>query len=229
MFGYRKKNRVAPAVILEQMAQQEVDRRSGQGRPSVMNAWAPSLAEPVTGLHDIQFECDKDDPQRVWRLGILLGEARKEVNEKQRWIEMLHDSLTKKGVTIGKHEREITRLQTENDVQGVQLGEHEGEIKRLQAENDALRQTSLGKVSTMLVKDLQDNEVSVPLCCPITHQLFKDPVVSRFGHSFEREDIETWLLKKSTCPVTNQCMTIADLSPNRALADVVEAFRAQQL
>ena len=190
MFGYRKKNRVAPAVIIQQMAQQQADRCRVEGRPPVMNAWAPSLAEPVTGLHDIQFECDKDDPHRVWRLGILLGEARKEVNEKQRWIEMLHDSLTKNGVTIGKHEREITRLQKDNDVHDVQLGEQEGEITRLQAENDALREISLGKVTTMVVKDLQDKEVSVPLCCPLTLQLFKDPVVSRFGHSFERETIE---------------------------------------
>ena len=213
MFGYRKKNRVASEVILERMRQQEADRRRVQGsdvgrNEGRRNAWAPVLAEPVTGLQDIQFECDKDDPERVWRLGILLESARATANEQKRLNETLHASLTKNGATIGKQETEI---------------------ERLQAENDALRQTSLGKVTTMLVKDLQDNEVSVPLCCPITHQLFKDPVVSRFGHSFEREDIETWLLKKSTCPVTNQSMTIADLSPNRALADVANAFRAQQL
>ena len=88
--------------------------------------------------------------------------------------------------------------------------------KCLQEENERL--------CDKLVKDLDGI-----LRYPISHQLYKDPVVSRFGHSFEREYIEKWLLEHRRCPLTNQYMTIAHLSPNRALADVVEAFRAHQL
>ena len=133
------------------------------------------------------------------------------------------------GVKTGEDEREITRLQKENDVQGVQLGEQEGEITRLQEENETLREISLVKMTTMVVKDLQDNELSAPLCCPITHELFKDPVVSRFGYSYEREAIEKWLWRHRVCPLTRHPMTIADLKPNRALADVANAFRAYEV
>ena len=206
MFGYsKKKNRVGCEVILERM-RQEAHRRRGEGRPA--ECWAPSLTDSVTGLQDIRVECDQDDPERLWRLGVLLEEARKEANKQRLWNEILHDAQYRMGVKTGEDEREI---------------------KRLQEENHALREISLVKMTTMVVKDLQDNELSAPLCCPITHELFKDPVVSRFGHSFSREDIEKWLKKKLKCPLTNQYMTKSHMAPNRVIADVVEAFRAQQL
>ncbi len=77
----RKKNRVGCEVILERMRQEEDDRRRAEGRPPVMNAWAPVLADAVTDLHDIRVECGEDDPQHVWRLETLLEETRKETNK----------------------------------------------------------------------------------------------------------------------------------------------------
>jgi hypothetical protein len=60
-------------------------------------------------------------------------------------------------------------------------------------------------------------------------QLFKDPVVSIYGHSFERRDIEEWLVKHERCPMTRKPMTIAHLVPNFALAGVADAFKAHQV
>ena len=227
MSYFRKKNRVADtaAAILHRMGQQEADRRRAEGRPPVKNAWAPVLAESGTGLQDVHMECT-DDPHHVWRLETLLENARATVSEKQRCNEMLHDSLTKNGATIGKQEREITSLQEENerlqeDNEFLRDGSAVAkENARLQEENARLRAESAK--STKLVEDLE-----VVLCCPISHELLKDPVVSKVsGQSYEREYIEKCLKKKSTCPLTGLAMTHKHLVKNYTLGTVADAFRA---
>ena len=215
MFGYsKKKKRMGCEVILERM-RQEADRRRGEGRPA--ECWAPSLTDSVTGLQDIR---DQDDPERVWRLGVLLEEARKEANKQRLWNEILHDSQFRMGVKIGEHEREIASLQAENErLRDESAVANENE--RLQEENARLRAESAK--STKLVEDLEDI-----LCCPISLQLLSDPVVSRVGQTYEREHIEKWLKHISTCPLTRHPLKSEHLAPNHALADVANAFRAYQ-
>ena len=206
----RKKNRVATEVILQRMGQLAAERRRDEGRPPVRDAWAPVLAESVTDLHDVRVECGEP----VWRATAMVRLA----------------------CTAGKQAVEIKILQEEKDAMGAEMKrlqeEHDAmgaEMKRLQEENDDLRLQALRTITTIVVKDLQEKELCAPLCCPISMQLFKDPVVSIYGHSFERHDIEKWLVEhQCRCPLTNQHMTIEDLAPNYALAGVVDAFRAHQ-
>ena len=81
----------------------------------------------------------------------------------------------------------------------------------------------------MIVKDIYDEKLHLPLCCPISLELFKDPVFStQTGLSYERELIEKWLLTNRVCPGTRKYMTSAHLMPNYALKGVCDAFRAQQ-
>jgi cell division protein FtsB len=274
----RNKTRVATEVILQRMRQQAAERRRDEGRPPVRGAWAPVLADSGTRLRDIRVQCDEDDHGRVLRLETMLESARATASEQKRCNEMLHDSLTEQGVTIGKQEGEIKRLQEENDAlddeidrlqeesddllesarataseqkrcnemlhdsltrQGVTIGKQEGEIQRLQKENDTLedeidrlqeenddlRLAAHVEKTIMVVKDLHEKELCAPLLCPISMQLFKDPVVSIYGHSFERHDIEKWLLEHECCPMTREHLTIAHLTPNFALAGVADAFR----
>jgi hypothetical protein len=221
--------------------EQEADRRHEQGRP-VMNAWAPALEDSVAGLHDIRVECDKDDPERVWRLETLLKNERARVarletllenerataSEEKRCNEML---LTEKGATIGKQEGEIERLQEEIErLREESLVARENE--RLQEENERLENERLraellaAKAADKVTKLVEGLEVA--LRCPLSLQSMKDTVVSRYGHSYEREDIETWLKKKSKCPITNQGLTRAHLVKNYALVSVADAFRDYQ-
>jgi len=250
MFCFWKNNRVATEVLLQRMGQQEAERRSGQERVSESrNAWAPVLAESVSDLHDVRVECGEDDP-----LACTAGKQEREIKILQEEKDAMGAEMKRLQEEKDAMGAEVMRLQEENPVwlqnrraaghrrlkaamvmlaHDVKILQEEKdamgvEMKRLQEENDDLLEQTLRTITTIVVKDLQDKEVSVPLCCPLSLQLFKDPVVSRFGHSFEREDIEKWLLLKKSCPLTNQYMTIAHLSPNRALADVVEAFRAHQ-
>lgn len=56
--------------------------------------------------------------------------------------------------------------------------------------------------------------------CPITQSLFIDPVIDEHGHTFEKDEIETWLKTSNLCPVSKQ--PINSLIPNRALKDIIE-------
>ena len=50
-----------------------------------------------------------------------------------------------------------------------------------------------------------------------------DPVCDKEGNTFERSAIESWLSQHGTSPLTRTTMTIADLVPNRALKDAINA------
>jgi hypothetical protein len=202
------------------MGQLAADRRRGEGPPPVRVAWAPVLADSGTDLHDVRVECGEP----VWRetvrvrLACTAGKQSVKIERLQKENEL--------------QEAEIVRLQEENEWQEREIESLQkdkvclqDEIDRLQEENDDLRLAAYGEKATMVVKDLQDKELRAPLCCPISMQLFKDPVVSIYGHSFERRDIEKWLLENECCPMTREHLTIAHLVPNFALAGVADAFR----
>ena len=48
-------------------------------------------------------------------------------------------------------------------------------------------------------------------------EVMRDPVITRQGQTFEREDITEWIRVKGTCPMTREPLSTADLTPNFAL------------
>ena len=212
-----------------------------EGRPPVRDAWAPVLAESVTGLRDIRVECGEDDPQLVWRLETLLEAARNEANRQRLWTEILHDSQYRMGVKIGEHGREIERLQEENE--------------RLQEDNDRLRdESAVAKENERLRAELllaaKENErlraeaaaavtaaakvaklvegLEVALRCPLSLGLVENPVVSRYGHTYSLCEIETWMTTSKKCPFTREPIKKTHLVKNLALANALDAFNAYQ-
>ena len=61
------------------------------------------------------------------------------------------------------------------------------------------------------------------LCC-ITHEIMQDPVVDREGNTYEKAAILKWLENNSTSPITRTNLTLSDLTPNRALKNLIEEF-----
>ncbi|XP_074508016.1 zinc-binding protein A33-like [Sebastes fasciatus] len=63
------------------------------------------------------------------------------------------------------------------------------------------------------------------LCCPVCHDVFRDPVVLSCSHSFCKDCLKSWWREKSTqeCPV---CKRRSSKKPpsNRALKNLCEAF-----
>lgn len=60
------------------------------------------------------------------------------------------------------------------------------------------------------------------LCCPITHELFRDPVLASDGNTYEREAIQEWFSKRSTSPLTNVELRDKTLTPNHLVKKIVQ-------
>jgi len=65
------------------------------------------------------------------------------------------------------------------------------------------------------------------LICPISLQLFQDPVVAEDGHTYEREAITEWILLNGTSPITRQPLIIEALRPNFILKQVIDQFETK--
>jgi hypothetical protein len=66
------------------------------------------------------------------------------------------------------------------------------------------------------------DQVSELLCCPITHEVFKDPVVAADGITYERSAITGWLTTHDTSPMTNTPLPNCELHPNNLVRTLIE-------
>ena len=66
------------------------------------------------------------------------------------------------------------------------------------------------------------DQVAREICCPITHQLFLEPVMTRDGHVYEREAIERWLRANDTSPVTGLLLSDKSVTPLHTIANTVQ-------
>ena len=61
--------------------------------------------------------------------------------------------------------------------------------------------------------------------CPISREVMRDPVIAPDGHSYERAQLEAWLVVKRTSPLTQQRVPPgAALPRNHALRQAIEDF-----
>jgi serine/threonine protein kinase len=62
--------------------------------------------------------------------------------------------------------------------------------------------------------------------CPITDEIFEDPVMGDDGHTYERKAITRWLKKNGTSPNTRQPMNIDSLKTNHTVKKMIEELRS---
>ena len=62
------------------------------------------------------------------------------------------------------------------------------------------------------------------LLCPITGELFIDPVVAADGHTYERLAFARWMNERQVSPLTNLPLKSTNVVPNTALKKLVEAY-----
>ena len=67
------------------------------------------------------------------------------------------------------------------------------------------------------------------LICPITLELFMDPVIAEDGNTYERNAITQWIHQHGTSPITKKPMNIDRLTPNHTIKDSVTYFKQQQI
>lgn len=75
------------------------------------------------------------------------------------------------------------------------------------------------KMKTEIVHDI---EIPPAFICPITHELMREPVISRYGQSYERSAIIEWLKSgHHSCPLTRQPLTLQGLVTNHQLRHAI--------
>ncbi|CAF0739162.1 unnamed protein product [Adineta steineri] len=65
------------------------------------------------------------------------------------------------------------------------------------------------------------------LVCPITFQLFHEPVVAEDGYTYEQSAIIEWIQKNHTSPITRQPLSIGTLRPNHTSKILVQEFETK--
>jgi hypothetical protein len=73
-----------------------------------------------------------------------------------------------------------------------------------------------------IMKKAFKNDVPNEFICPITEEVFTDPVMTCDGHTYERKAIEAWLSNHDTSPVTNLHLNNKNLIPNTVLKNLIK-------
>lgn len=63
------------------------------------------------------------------------------------------------------------------------------------------------------------------LCCPISLQIFKDPIITNDGYTYDRESLQDLLIRTNLSPMTREVIIYA--TRNRAIRDCVLEFIQQ--
>jgi hypothetical protein len=79
----------------------------------------------------------------------------------------------------------------------------------------------------MICQEKVDSFVTDALTCPITLEIFVDPVLASDGHTYERSAIVEWIKHhNSTSPMTRQPMKIKELKSNRLVKELADKYRS---
>ena len=72
-----------------------------------------------------------------------------------------------------------------------------------------------------------DSFVIDALTCPITLEIFVDPVLASDGHTYERSAIVEWIKHhNNTSPMTRETMKIKELKGNRLVKELADKYRS---
>jgi hypothetical protein len=68
-------------------------------------------------------------------------------------------------------------------------------------------------------------KVNPVFLCPISHEIMSDPVILSGGHTFDRCNIEEWLLKHDTCPITRAAIADRRLITNQSIKSQILEYK----
>ena len=78
--------------------------------------------------------------------------------------------------------------------------------------------------NNLINKSTQESILEEYIICPISHEIMKDPVITPYGHTFERDNIVKAIKKDGKCPLTRKKLEIKDLIPNYGLKQIIDNY-----
>jgi hypothetical protein len=71
-----------------------------------------------------------------------------------------------------------------------------------------------------------DLEIPDEFICPLTLELMNDPVMSKYGNSYERSAILKWVARGNAhCPLTRRPLHLSDIVTNHQLRSKIRQFQ----
>lgn len=70
----------------------------------------------------------------------------------------------------------------------------------------------------------EDDDDLAPFKCPISQEIMVDPVMTPYGHCYDRRNIEEWLYREEVDPLTRGPLTREQLKPCLPLKHALEKF-----
>lgn len=133
----------------------------------------------------------------------------------QKYNDML---LNKKIIPVQATNVKVVNQKVEKDFTDVQEITNKL-LSLLDNENERTYIAGLKSMSTCL-----KSEIPKELLCPITQELFYDPVIAADGLTYERLAIQSWLKSKDVSPITDAKLHHKDLIPNIVFKKLVSEF-----
>ena len=133
-----------------------------------------------------------------------LNKAKEQVNNLKENERLLKLELLKKARELSIKSRTINELRNE-------LDEYTKDVETL-----------MGRI-----REQPKNAINWEdeFCCPITHEVMKEPVVAKDGHTYEKRAIIQWFSQNGTkSPMTNNYI-YGDLVPNYQLKKMIEKWK----
>jgi hypothetical protein len=150
------------------------------------------------------------------KIDTALSFSAKQIQAEKVFIELMNEEDQKMGAKEARiSKRKARRLQKEKQQQAAAEAEASVPVEAVEPVLDPEQQYR---------RALESLDAS--LQCPLTLTTMKDPVITQYGHSFERAEIELWFKTKHTCPMTGVAVTSKVLTPNIALKTLIEAAEA---
>merc|ERR1712137_1242117 len=105
------------------------------------------------------------------------------------------------------------------------------------AKEEALQELCEGRLKILVQKlhkvGIDTLDAPSYFLCPITPDIYMEPVVAEDGHTYERSAIQQWLSTRTTSPLTNKMLYSSRLIPNHNLnaqmIDYVEQLLAKHI
>jgi hypothetical protein len=73
-----------------------------------------------------------------------------------------------------------------------------------------------------------DLEIPDEYTCPLTLELMKDPVMTKYGNSYERSAILKWVARgNARCPLTRRPLHLSDIVTNHHLRGKIRQFQKE--
>lgn len=68
----------------------------------------------------------------------------------------------------------------------------------------------------------ETEEVKKNMTCPISFNIFQDPVIAVDGHTYERKYIEDWFKASMKSPMTGESLSSTFIIPNHTVRSIIK-------